>query len=502
LIFFIIGINGRCESEETLELDYEIVNDTENKADVWVRIPNIHSGQNSICMYYGNNDANNEENQTGVWKDYLGVWHMEETNAQDSGPNNYHGTSSGTTSNVNAKINKGVRFYEEVAANSQIDLSTDLSELEGGNEMTICTWVWLYTLGSGNSDDGMMFSKEMSSPILFWYNYDGSRTYTFNVGGTGTSGNRVNGQNNAALAQTWQYVCGVMNSTSRELYIDGELSNSGNTGAATIPSGSANADFGSWANNNGYDLNGSLDELVILTEAKDITWINQTYQLMNSQDNFVTFGNSEDSKSLVSTTEGDLPFYTNESNPRTINLNAGESEEVIFYVNATASSGTYEFFAFANLTSDEDISNITNKVNVTIVSYDISAPEVSLLYPEEYANLTSLTIPQFNFSVTEDDIDSCELWGNWTGSFHLNQTIISPATDTEINFSGVTVEEQASYIWNVKCNDSSGNQGWDSNRTFSVYSFPHSPTLLNITQDSNDGTGNITSSCRILLCFQ
>jgi len=42
---------------------------------------------------------------------------------------------------------------------------------------------------------------------------------------------------------------------------------------------------------------------------------------------------------LINTTIGATPFYTNESNPRTINLNNSQSQLVSFWVNATGSEG-------------------------------------------------------------------------------------------------------------------------------------------------------------------
>ena len=78
---------------------------------------------------------------------------------------------------------------------------------------------------------------------------------------------------------------------------------------------------------------------------------------------------------LVSTITGTIPFYTNESNPRTISLYKDQSELVTFWINATGDvSNTYEFFAFANKTSDMSISNITSKWNVTIQEGGTSFP--------------------------------------------------------------------------------------------------------------------------------
>ncbi|MFH1801974.1 MAG: DUF2341 domain-containing protein [archaeon] len=60
------------------------------------------------------------------------------------------------------------------------------------------------------------------------------------------------------------------------------------------------------------------------------------------------------------------PFYTNESNPRNISLGSGESELMTFWVNATGAPDSYEFFAFANLTSDMGVANVSDYWNVTI----------------------------------------------------------------------------------------------------------------------------------------
>jgi len=59
-------INGSCDSTSDLELNYEIENYTANNAHVWLRIPSLATGINSICMYYNNSVASSGENMTGV----------------------------------------------------------------------------------------------------------------------------------------------------------------------------------------------------------------------------------------------------------------------------------------------------------------------------------------------------------------------------------------------------------------------------------------------------
>jgi hypothetical protein len=191
-------------------------------------------------------------------------------------------------------------------------------------------------------------------------------------------------------------------------------------------------------------------------------------------------------KGIVNTTMGANPFFTSQ-NPITISLNRSQSQIVTFWVNATGDSGTYEFFAFINLTRKLDLGNISQKVNVTIV-----LPIISLIYPD-WDNFTGFNISSFNFSINEGFFDNCELWGNWSTGWHKEQTITEIVTNVTLNSSSVNVLNDGFYIWGVRCNDSFGKTTWSTtNKTFSAFLYPYSPRLINISQSNNYGTGNIT----------
>ena len=83
----------------------------------------------------------------------------------------------------------------------------------------------------------------------------------------------------------------------------------------------------------------------------------------------ITYSEATAKSGLVSTTPGTIPFYTNSSNPLIINLNQNQCQNVTWWVNTTGTlDTTHTFFAFANKTSDMGINNITNKINITIIS--------------------------------------------------------------------------------------------------------------------------------------
>lgn len=88
---------------------------------------------------------------------------------------------------------------------------------------------------------------------------------------------------------------------------------------------------------------------------------------------------------LINSTPGATPFWSIEINPQNITLEKDECENVTWHVNATGQwtnetyNATYEFFAFANITSDMSRNAITDKVNITIVNQTQSTDECSII---------------------------------------------------------------------------------------------------------------------------
>ncbi|MCA9460046.1 MAG: hypothetical protein KC550_05860, partial [Nanoarchaeota archaeon] len=81
-------VYGDCSQVLSSKLDYEIEFSDSNKADIWLKIPNFHSGENMICMYYGNATIGTGVTNSSVWNSNYGiVYHMDST-GQDSTSNN------------------------------------------------------------------------------------------------------------------------------------------------------------------------------------------------------------------------------------------------------------------------------------------------------------------------------------------------------------------------------------------------------------------------------
>jgi len=127
---------------------------------------------------------------------------------------------------------------------------------------------------------------------------------------------------------------------------------------------------------------------------------------------------------------------------------------------------------------------------------DVAGPEVNLESPGDDYWSPSNSI-EFNYTPIDSNIDSCELWGNWSG-WHLNDSMI--AINGSINTFNKNIND-GSYEWNIRCNDSSGNFAFNSsNYTLNIDSinpeiFYNPSTYANETITSNTWIFiNITAS--------
>ncbi|MBT6775079.1 hypothetical protein HOA91_06960, partial [Candidatus Woesearchaeota archaeon] len=157
---------------------------------------------------------------------------------------------------------------------------------------------------------------------------------------------------------------------------------------------------------------------------------------------------------LVSTNTSATPFYTTTTNPYNLSLNAGESETITFTINATGTvNQTYEFFVYANITSDMTIGNETSHWNVTIINdtIGVQAPSISVIYPVANGNyITDITAINYSFSTTQI-INEC--WAS-TDSGVTNTSKVTAG----INFTGL-VSTTDSNIWTVYCDDNNSLTG-------------------------------------------
>jgi hypothetical protein len=187
---------------------------------------------------------------------------------------------------------------------------------------------------------------------------------------------------------------------------------------------------------------------------------------------------------IISTNSNSTPFYTNVTNPYNLTLNAGESQLITWWVNATGTSGTpYSFFVYANITDDQSIGNITTTLNITI--QDSESPIVNITYPQNTTYTTYVT--SINYTYTDSNQGNCWFSVN-------NGTTNSSTVSAGINWTGLTGNSSiGSNTWNVYCNDSSANIN-SSSITFVV----DIPPSISITSPTNN---SFTSNSEINVLY-
>jgi hypothetical protein len=157
----------------------------------------------------------------------------------------------------------------------------------------------------------------------------------------------------------WSHICTSYNGLTIVAYVDGEkVFEENDDGLDTQESTAYIGRQGPWYAEHWV---GDVDEVAIWDRVLSEEEVKAIY---NDGAGINLF---EVSKGLISDTIGDTPFYTNQTNPRTINLNAGQSQLVTAWVNATGEFGDYIFFEFANLTSNMSISSMTSEYSLSIL---------------------------------------------------------------------------------------------------------------------------------------
>ena len=112
----------------------------------------------------------------------------------------------------------------------------------------------------------------------------------------------------------------------------------------------------------------------------------------------------------------------------------------------------------------------------------LTSPAINLDTPTDKKFLNNETNIYFNFTATDGNgLDACELWGNWTGVWHMNFTWYNNPLSGVQNFTVVNVTDgDAEYRWNVWCNDTLDNGGF----RFQNFTFTLDTTLPNTTINS------------------
>jgi hypothetical protein len=151
-------------------------------------------------------------------------------------------------------------------------------------------------------------------------------------------------------------------------------------------------------------------------------------------------------------------WYTNDSGAKNYSITCNQN------FTQNLSEGTFTYKIYAN----DTLNNVGNK-SVTF-SISLGAPAINLNYPVDNKYFNNGTNLYFNFTATDGDgLSVCQLWGNWTGTWHNNYTWVKPNSN-QMNFTIVNITNNNMFFrWNVWCNDTLNNGKFGStNFTFTI----------------------------------
>ncbi|MDI6885270.1 MAG: DUF2341 domain-containing protein [archaeon] len=312
-------------SDGTTKLSHEIEKYVPSTGELvaWVKVPTLSaSNDTEIYIYYGNANAGDQWDPTGVWdSNFKGVWHLKENATgigtldlyNDSTSNANHGDDYVSATGKAGKINDGQEFD---GVDDYVDCGNDASLNMKNNDFLISEWVKVDGGGdilakgkTGNfkikiTDNNKLWviidgEDRHSSPILGIY-CDNTHLYI-----TDTNNHRVVKR----LASNLSYV-EDLNSLFATLYSSSDISNNWNHIAIRVTHDSPNVNLEIYLNgvldssvsnptysylggNNNLKIggqvnyfNGTIDEVRISNTARSDKWISTTY---NNQKDPATF---------------------------------------------------------------------------------------------------------------------------------------------------------------------------------------------------------------------
>lgn len=183
---------------------------------------------------------------------------------------------------------------------------------------------------------------------------------------------------------------------------------------------------------------------------------------------------------LISTTAGDTPFYTNQSNPFTCtNLTNNSQCVVTFWTNATGEPGAYTFFAFAGGEDSDTVTTTTFTVNILEDNY---APNVTLNAPAANTTYAIGTVEVLlNASISDPDGDNTTVYF-YDGDDTLLNTQYNVSNGSEVTYNWSSLSSRT-HEWYVVAAD------WQLNTTSETRNFTilsRTPSIVSVRIDPSD----------------
>ena len=275
------------------QLNHEIeqYDNTTGHLVAWVNVTNVLSTRNtSVYMYYGNSGCSSQENVSATWdSDYLGVWHMNQTNPLDSTSNDFDGTSEGSQTTSTGKVGTGLNFDgtdDEVNLGAVANCTT---------AVTVSSWIKIST---SENTYGAILEKDSFAANVGHYGLYSTADWI-----NSKSCFQINDLPDAVDDETegsdlryndWCYLVGTWDDATDHIILYENASSVSDLSSATGPitGTSGNVVLG---NRDGQTrwLYGIIDEVRISNVARNAAWITTSYNTMNNTSTFISVGDEK-----------------------------------------------------------------------------------------------------------------------------------------------------------------------------------------------------------------
>ncbi|MBQ3811572.1 MAG: hypothetical protein II839_12235 [Kiritimatiellae bacterium] len=294
--------------------------DASGESLVWVRLPSMTNGAEFVMCWGGGTSGKAVCNES-PFSGYVGVWHMSEAGGTvaDSSGNGFAATPSGTAAATNCvavtgPVGNGRQCSTALGAANLSYLSVPSYDSKSvGDTFAVSGWVSIGSEQAGNDNDARLFSRKENYQNAHGWEVLWKTGKEIRVRGAASGDNiKVTGRDYGGKG--WKHVFIVYDGKDSVFYEDGDRKGSKTGGTAASENGRPLA-IGGYANDNGSQLLGSVDECRLLDDVPSADWAKAEYDSM-ADTSFLTAGAAESYEELV-------------------DLAAGVSVSSVAYTNAT-----------------------------------------------------------------------------------------------------------------------------------------------------------------------
>jgi len=415
-----------------LNHEIEIWDSVTGEIGVWVNVTSVASGADTVFyMYYNDSDTvdNRDHNPTEVWDgNYIGVFHMNETDGRDCNDSTAYDNDGRYQSNLPNRTTGYCGYGQQFVYDDgdYIDMPGGCSSAANG---TIEAWVKCDGSAGGDDNQGVVYDRPGDTDYIVLALLAANDTYYF-----------YSKDGNVYQWRLWFDASPVANKCWHHLnagWENGAQSFLVNTSYAV---GLTDGTTGYFTNGttvgvshtlSGQYWNGQMDEIRFSNIKRSDDWLNTTFHSQNESTNFLTFGDQVDfeSESSSSYSIGGL-----QNNRITWTGTAGST----LWCNTTG--GYYETLEInLSVNSSDNVTEIRVFIdNLNDTNEWINASNISVVFSSDNVtwngsgDLTDINTSSFSDGGSNVSVNSSG-WADSNGMYGSNPFTNGGITDTNIS---------------------------------------------------------------------